>query len=188
MPDMTQAKNVVKRRYRFVKRLAIFELVLWAICVAAVAIASAHDIGWDLLLFALAFLGALATPYIVILGTFKQWRAARCDLKNNRLLQKETKLTVVQYRSGHRGSFSAHLVDRDCERYVLDVDRNTAIVLSSWLTDVPATIEYLEGSRIATTVCLEVSPHAKMPSSLTFLFEEREGYTRFIKGKKKENI
>jgi len=33
-----------------------------------------------------------------------------------------------------------------------------------------------------------VSPHAKMPSSLTFLFEEREGYTRFIKGKKKENI
>lgn len=186
MPDMTQAKNVVKRRYRFVKRLIIFELAFWAICVAAVAIASADDIGWDLLLFALAHLGALAVPYIVILGTFKQWRAARRDLKNNRLLQKETKLTVVQYQSGYRGSFSAHLVDRDCERYVLDVDRGTAIALSSWLSNIPATIEYLEDSRIATTVYLEISPHAMMPSALASLFEEREGYTRFIKGKKKE--
>ena len=188
MPDMTQAKKIVKRRYRFVKWLIVFELVFWAICVAAVAIASADDIGWDLALFALAFLSALAMPYVFVLRNLKSWRAARCDLKNHRLISKETTLTVARYQLGYRGSFSAHLVDRDCERYPLFVPTSSqASFLSSWLKNVPATIDYLEESRIVVAVYLDIPTACMIPEELTSLFKENEGYPQFFKGKKKEN-
>ena len=187
MPDMAQAKKVVKRRYRVVKGLIAFELAFWAICVAAVAIASADDIGWNLALFALAYLGALAMPYVFILRDLKTWRVARCDLKNHRLMSKKTTLTVARYQLGYRGSFSAHLVDRDCERYPLFVPTSSqALFLSSWLKNVPATIDYLEGSHFAVTVYLDVPATRMIPEELASLFEENEGYTQFIKGKKKE--
>lgn len=188
MPDMTQAKKIVKRRYRVVKRLIVFELAFWAICVAAIAIASADDIGWDLGLFALIYLGALAMPYVFILRDLKTWRVARCDLKNHRLMSKKTTLTVAQYQLGYRGSFSAHLVDRDCEQYPLFIPTSgQALFLSSWLKNAPTTIDYLEGSHFAVTVYLDVPATRMIPEELASLFEENEGYTRFVKGKKKEH-
>lgn len=188
MSDMAQAKKIVKQRYRVVKRLLFFELAFWAICVAAVAIASADDIGWNLALFAFAYLGALAMPYVFILRDLKTWHVARCDLKNHRLMSKKTTLTVARYQLvGYRGSFSAHLVDRDCERYPLFVPTSSqALFLSSWLKNVPATIDYLEGSHFAVTVYLDVPATRMIPEELTSLFKENEGYTQFIKGKKKE--
>ncbi len=188
MSDMMAAKKVVARRYRAVKRLIIFELAFWVICVAAVAIAWGDDIGWDLGLFALIYLGALAMPYIFVLRDLKLWGAARRDLKHHRLIQKQIRVTVVRYRSGYRGSFSAHLIDSDCEQYPLFVKTSSqACSLSSWLKNVPATIEYLEGSHLVVAVYVDIPSTRMVPKELTPLFKESEGYTRFVKGKKKED-
>ena len=188
MPDMVAAKKVVARRYRVVKRLIVFHLAFWVGCVAAVAIACGDDIGWNLGLFALIYLVALAMPYIFVLRDLKMWCAARRDLKNHCLIQKQIRMTGVCYRSGYRGSFSAHLIDSDCEQDPLFVKTSSrACSLLSWLKNVPATIEYLEGSHLAVTVYLDISSTRRIPEELTPLFEESEGYTRFVKGKKKED-
>ena len=187
MPDMTEAKKIVKRYFRVANGLMLAVAILWLLGVVLLLFVEpgaggawkAFLMGTLLVMFALLFI-----PII------RKWRITWRDCKNGRLLSKKTRITRAQCRCGYWKShgFSAHIVDGDSERYQVFLKKlEEALALASWLTGVPATIEYLEGSRIATTVYLEVSPHAKMPSTLAFLFEEREGYTRFVKGKKKEN-
>jgi len=188
MPDMTEAKKIVKRYFHVANRLMLAVAIVWLLgAILLFFVGPGAGGGWKVSLMGilLVMLALLFVPVI------RQWRVIRRDCKNGRLLSKKTRITCARYRAGYGkyNAFSAHIVDGDSECYRIFLKKEEeALALESWLTGVPATIEYLEGSRIATTVCLEVSPHAKMPSSLTFLFEEREGYTRFIKGKKKENI
>lgn len=187
MPDMTRAKKIVARRYRTIKKLVICNLALWFTAVTALIIVSADNLD-GILCFAIGLLCALVLPFLILLIDSKKWRMARHDIKNRCLIQKETKLTVVRYHSGYRGSFSAHLVDRDCEQYQLFVKTSEqALSLSLWLKNIPATIEYLEGSHFAVTVYLDIPSTAIIPEKLFPLFEGRQGYTRFVKGKKKEN-
>ncbi|MBE6620910.1 MAG: hypothetical protein E7625_06080 [Ruminococcaceae bacterium] len=188
MPDMTEAKKIVARRYRTIKQVVICNLIFWFIAVAALTIVSADNLDGSICFFAIGLLCALALPFLVLLIDSKKWRMARRDIKNRRLIQKETKLTVARYRSGYRGSFSAHLVDRDCEQYQLFVKTfGQALSLSPWLKNIPATIEYLEGSHFAVVVYLDIPSTAIIPEKLLPLFEGCQGYTRFVKGKKKEN-
>ncbi len=188
MPDMTEAKKIVGRRFRVVKGLLIFDLSFWLFWCVVLMFGSADGAGWHILLLTVACFLMFALPFLPLLNVLKQWRAARRDLKNNRLMEKRIRLTVVQYKSGYRGSFCAHLVDKDCERYELFVKTSEqAFSLSLWLKNIPATIEYLEGSHLAVAVYLDIPSTAAIPTKLMPLFEAREGYTRFVKGDKQQN-
>lgn len=188
MPDMTQAKKIVKRYFRVANGLMLTVAIIWLLgAISLIFVAPGAFDGWKVFLMG-TFLVIFALLFIPLI---KQWRIVWRDCKNNRLLSKKTRISSAQCQFGYgkyAKSFSAHIVDSDCERYRIFLKKpEEALALESWLTNVPATIEYLDGSRIATTVYLEVSPHAKTPSTLTNLFEEREGYTQFVEGKKKEN-
>lgn len=184
MPDMTQAKTIVKRYFRTANCAMLMVAIIWLLGAISLIFVEPGAGGWKVFL-----LGTMLVIFLLLFIPFiKAGSVAWRDCKNNRLCSKKARIVSAQYKTGYRASFSTHIVDSDCERYRIFVKTlEEALALSSWLSDVPATIEYLEGSRIATTVYLEVSPHTMMPSSLAFLLEEREGYTRFIKGKKKEN-
>ena len=187
MPDMTEAKKIVARRFRALKGFMIFDVFYWLFLTVMLMFSSNDGVGGRILLLTVACLFMFALPFIPLLNVLKEWRAARRDLKNCRLIQKQVRLTVVRYQSGYRGSFSAHVVDSDCEKYVLAMEKGLALSLSYWLNNIPATIEYLESSHIAVAVCFDIPSTTIIPKELLPLFEDRKGYTRFVKGKKKEN-
>jgi uncharacterized membrane protein YuzA (DUF378 family) len=185
MPDMTEAKKVVARHFRTIITLSAFLYPMFIFGIIFMIINPYDADGWKRIVCILVGIAGCVGFTIV----FKNWRQARRDLKHGQLLSKRSRDVRVYYTpSGYKRGFVCRLIDNDGQKFELSIREKEARVLSALWHRRSVTIEYLESSRLAIAVYVDdISPSATLPKEWTALFEEREGYTRFVKGKKKEH-